>query len=905
MGSEEDRQLLIQVANLAPNPVAREEAAERYKQIFKQDVPVFEGPALEGQPRMGPASRIPATSAAPESPAEPTASGTPWQKRIEHGLNRVNDVVTMGAWPAIEDALGIGSPRGRREALERDPEATGTVEVGGQQIPLTNVVGDTTGGLLGMVAGPVRALGEAAAAGGQGVARLLAPHLQRLPAAAQRVAGVVGRAIVGAGTGVAGNAAMNIAHEGPPIPTDMNEAMRLFETAGEGSKTASALGAGGDLLAALLTRGRGTLHTVGAPPGQKNWVGRFADHKARGAYEPDATARLSEGDVTFSRNRQGSVAGMEDTRRAADVGAERALSARETTAANERAQAEMDIKRYEGIRSPRSKMLQDLAGEEAANVEPGLGVADESLARVHGKIRTKLEGARPAPRPVLEGARVPVEQPGLPLPGRDPLTEAPPPMQVPRESYQGRLPFGPPEPQPPPGGAQDYLYHVTSADRLGGIQERGLSPGQGRLVADDVDTHGANKVFLTERGGVGTWHNTVENSAWSRADRQGKNYAAEGQAPVTLRVKRGALQNPEIDAGGSRDAGSPAWMVEHVDPRALEYWDGKAWRPLSDRAGFDPRIVGNKEGVESPLYPQLDVPGVSPPTELYPPEPRAGQQLEISAPGSKTIPGYAASGGAGSYQPELPLPRAEPRTLSIEEAAGDPTVGGLRRFRTEARKRSALNEPDPSEPAQDARNEYGFYDRAIDRATAGEPGFAEIQGRMAESASKYREAGDLLVNDEASVQRNKPRAVADDLGLELAATSAEAPDVRASKREQAATILQRVGDTTEAGKTKRQRLERLRELDPEYAAALDLVEAKRAQMAVTPSLKNEVPINLPGMAEGGGFWGPMIRQNLRVVGGRLIDPSLSLGIRVAPKLSLAVPFLRNPIDALLAGKREE
>lgn len=654
MASEEHKQLLIEVANRAPNPAAREEAAKRYRDIFNEDVPVFEGPVLEGEPRMGPASLAPdpVTAAAPTP--EP-APGGKWSNRLEMLGDRMSNMVSLGTSRPIMDALGLGSGPARRKQLEEDPEASMQFEVGGEPVSGTALVGDTGGGLLGAAVGPARMLGEAALEGGKRVAQAAAPYVSRIPSALQGATSAIARMLLGAGTGVATNAAQNVGERGGDVPRSMDDMARLMNVAGEGAPTAAIMGGGGDLLSAFASRGQRSLRGTKENP---TWIGRYAKAKERGSYKPDETIETSQGKMTVSKTREGSVAKMRDSQDAAE------------TAIDRSAQADLDL-------------------------------TQESHAL------TEADWA-----PLL----------------KDPVSRA-------------------------------------------------------RLEANLL-----------------------------------------------------AQQN------------------DNINPRTGEPYSGHLDRVLSAELKRVRATPGKPSGLVDPS----GEPIASPPEDF--------------------------------------------------------TAGDVRRYRQEARKSSSKGKPTATPEQSDADVAYDVWRKALHDEI---PGAQDIDARATARADEGRERRDLMFRSEENVaQEGRPASKPEELEETAAADAAEAADVgpgtpkgrpkiRPGKREAGSTFMGRYGDSrSEPGKRKRSGHERLREMDPEFEAAQDLVAAKRAEEATSMSLQNMVPNSLSSVGEA-GFWGPMLRQQGRFIGGRLVDPAFGAAARNLPKTARLVPLLRNPIDALLAGKKEK
>jgi hypothetical protein len=298
-------------------------------------------------------------------------------------------------------------------------------------------------------------------------------------------------------------------------------------------------------------------------------------------------------------------------------------------------------------------------------------------------------------------------------------------------------------------------------------------------------------------------------------------------------------------------------------------------------------------------------------------DPRAGQQLEIAAPPqppAPVIPGLEPTpGGAGSYQRELPLPGREPTALSRQEAIGDPTIGELRRFRQEARKRAGFNNPNPTPAELDAQAEYFIYDGAIKAAAKKyAPGYLDVERQMGESAASFRREGDLIAKTEGNLERGGPASpvseprpddlnnlVDEDQALiaqEGAAAAGARPNMRVAQEQGAATFFERVGDTNRPGRLARDPHEELAMRDPEYARHQQLVLDTKSLDAVRPGLRAMIPLEF-NAAVGGSGWPQIAIQNSRALGGRLVSPLLGAVARTAPRSARLLPFLRDPLDA--------
>lgn len=101
----------------------------------------------------------------------------------------------------------------------------------------------------------------------------------------------------------------------------------------------------------------------------------------------------------------------------------------------------------------------------------------------------------------------------------------------------------------------EFLYHVTTEDRLQSIQEQGLTP-DAEPAFTNQRVNAAGKVFLTEREGIAFWIERVEAHAQANFD--------DPPAVKVVRVPRDSVQGLQEDTEGTRDARSPAFFVEQA-----------------------------------------------------------------------------------------------------------------------------------------------------------------------------------------------------------------------------------------------------------------------------------------------------------------------------------------------------
>lgn len=383
---DDDKDLLIETANFSKDMAHRREAAEIYRSTYGEDVPIASGPVLEGESRFGPGVDPPSAMAA-------RAAGNKWDKRLEMLGDRMSNMVSLGLSRPAMDALGLSSPE-RRQQLEADPEASIPFEVMGEPVSATGLVGDTAGGLLGAVMGPVKMLDQAVRAGAGKVGQAVAPALQRLGPRVRGALDTAGKFITGAGSGVAANAAQNIGEHGGPLPSSTEDLVRLMDLARTGAGPAALVGGGGDLLAAFAKGGQGALR---GKPGEETTIGRRAKAKERGAYDPPEVVTTSDGPVTFNKTREGSVANLRDSREAAELGAGRAAQADLDLTRDSHAQTEAEWAPLVADPVSRARIEKNLEAQQSKNINPRTGLPfNDRLARVLDRELMKLRGPEAA-----------------------------------------------------------------------------------------------------------------------------------------------------------------------------------------------------------------------------------------------------------------------------------------------------------------------------------------------------------------------------------------------------------------------------------------------------------------------------------------------------------------------------
>jgi hypothetical protein len=128
-----------------------------------------------------------------------------------------------------------------------------------------------------------------------------------------------------------------------------------------------------------------------------------------------------------------------------------------------------------------------------------------------------------------------------------------------------------------PGDAEDYLYHVTFAGNLEGIQSDGLLPGSGGKFGGGYAAHSAGWLFITEPEGVYFWFHRIAATVTP--------LERAGETPVVLRFEPtdDEEQGKQEDKLGTRDAMAGAYILdEGIEPDRLEVWTGDDWEYLDE-----------------------------------------------------------------------------------------------------------------------------------------------------------------------------------------------------------------------------------------------------------------------------------------------------------------------------------
>jgi len=139
--------------------------------------------------------------------------------------------------------------------------------------------------------------------------------------------------------------------------------------------------------------------------------------------------------------------------------------------------------------------------------------------------------------------------------------------------------------------AHGYAYHVTFANRLSGIAERGLVPVGGRegsfMGRGGYAGYGDGKIFFTAKHGIGFWYHKAEQAATDLSD----DPFSDGYTPVVLRAPMPKSVHEDTD--GTLDAGHRAFYSYAAVRKGIEVWTGTKWVPIRSAAhaeAIDARI---------------------------------------------------------------------------------------------------------------------------------------------------------------------------------------------------------------------------------------------------------------------------------------------------------------------------
>ncbi len=134
----------------------------------------------------------------------------------------------------------------------------------------------------------------------------------------------------------------------------------------------------------------------------------------------------------------------------------------------------------------------------------------------------------------------------------------------------------------------EYGYHVTFLRYLPSIAQQGLSHGgSGGLGRGAHQEYSADKLFLTEGGGLYFWFTRMEEAAEDKSD----NIYEDQLIPVVCRFTWPSQL--EWDERGSEDSihGDAFYTSNIISPDNIEIWNGSAWMPISDWQSIDPMIA--------------------------------------------------------------------------------------------------------------------------------------------------------------------------------------------------------------------------------------------------------------------------------------------------------------------------
>ena len=177
----------------------------------------------------------------------------------------------------------------------------------------------------------------------------------------------------------------------------------------------------------------------------------------------------------------------------------------------------------------------------------------------------------------------------------------------------------------------DYLFHVTTAPRLEGIEEEGLCPARGPSIGGVPESHKRGRVFLCDFERVSYWASRAE--AWVTSEYD--DYAEKGMALVVARVPRGTL-DPQLlkpDDLGTSDSRRPAYAYEGViAPENAEVWDGSGWCPVS-ASSVDATLGFSEDGYFRDSSPLLNPPRPLPLIEGLPLAPEGAEYPAVPSLG--------------------------------------------------------------------------------------------------------------------------------------------------------------------------------------------------------------------------------------------------------------------------------
>jgi len=142
-----------------------------------------------------------------------------------------------------------------------------------------------------------------------------------------------------------------------------------------------------------------------------------------------------------------------------------------------------------------------------------------------------------------------------------------------------------------------YLYHITYASRLPGIEDDGLLADQPRSIGSGAyDSHRGGRVFATEQDGVFFWYARAEEWAEHNSD----DLLEDELVPVVLRFSDGFAESE--DEEGTRDARAQAWIVSEIPPEEIEVWDGEGWSTLDAELDIESALVDLNDDESDPWW---------------------------------------------------------------------------------------------------------------------------------------------------------------------------------------------------------------------------------------------------------------------------------------------------------------
>lgn len=243
--------------------------------------------------------------------------------------------------------------------------------------------------------------------------------------------------------------------------------------------------------------------------------------------------------------------------------------------------------------------------------------------------------------------------------------------------------------------------------------------------------------------------------------------------------------------------------------------------------------------------------------------------------------------------------------LKLAELENTPqsTVGGALGARRSLRDQADFGNPNASPKQKAKRGVYRAFRGAVREAAPDVAAADDEYAAHARTASRRR---DIVYGTEDRVT-GEPRAeplpeggLPTEAADDLMGPRAEAPQLRVQKEKQAARFLKRTGDTNVPGQEAAPFLQELAAMDPEFAAAIDFVGAKKALEGTRFVLKPSLATDIHGV----GPWGSALnfgKQNVRALGRYAGDPD----VRGGGTLQLTEPFQRVAREQLTDAQEEE